>query len=66
MTFKYLSSHFSQRSVCTSKTQPTTEQTADTAIDPTADPKMNPSAELWPTPTPTGILALELNIIKQT
>ena len=65
MTFKYLSSHFSQRSVCTSKTQPTTEQTTDTAIDPNTDPKVNPSEELWPTPTSICILSLEVNMKKQ-
>ena len=62
MNFEYLSSHFSQRSVCTSKTQPTTKQTEDPTIDATVDPKVNPSAELSPTPTPTGILSLEVNI----
>jgi hypothetical protein len=61
----YLSSHFSQRTVCSSKTQPTTKQTANPTIDPTVDPKRNPSAELSPTPTATGILLLEVNIKKQ-
>ena len=64
MNFKYLSSHFSQRSVCPSKTQPNTKQTADPTIDAIVDPKVNPSAELSPTPTPTGILLIELNIQK--
>jgi hypothetical protein len=61
ITFEFLSSHFSERSVCTSKTKPTSEQTAD----PTIDSTVNPSAELWPTPIPTGILSLEVNIKKQ-
>ena len=65
MNFEYLSSHFSQRSVCTSKTQPTKKQTANPTIDATVEPKVNPSAELSPTPTAKGILSLEVNIKKQ-
>ena len=65
MTFEYLSSHFSQRSVCSRKIQPTTEHTADPTIDSTVDSTINQSADLWPTPTPTGILLFEVNIKKQ-
>ena len=65
MTFEYLSSHFSQRSVCSTKIQPTTEHTADPTIDSTVDSTVDQSADLWPTPTPTGILLFEVNIKKQ-
>ena len=65
MTFKYLSSDFSQRSVCHSKTQPTTDGTADPIIDSTVDAASKPSSELWPTPTLRVILSLEVNSKKQ-
>ena len=65
MTFKYLSSDLSQRSVCTSKTQPTTDGTANPTFDPTVDASSNPSSQLWPTPTTTVIFSLEVNSKKQ-
>ena len=65
MTFKYLSSDFSQRSVCTSKTQPTTDGTANPTFDPIVDAASKPSSELWPTPTKTSIFSLEVNSKKQ-
>ena len=65
MTFKYLSSDFSQRSVCTSKTQPTTDGTANPTFDPTVDAASKPSSELWPTPNLRVILSLGVNSKKQ-
>ena len=65
MTFKYLSSDFSQRSVCTSMTQPTTDGTADPTIDPTVHAASKPSSKLQSTPTTTVIFSLEVNSKKQ-
>ena len=65
MNFEYLSSHFSQRTVCTSKTEPTTKQNANPTIDPTVHGASKPSSELWQTPTTTDILSLEVNSKKQ-
>ena len=44
---------------------PTAKPNTVPTADPTIDPTVNPCAELWPTPTPTGILSLEVNIKKQ-
>ena len=42
--------------------KPNAKLTADPTIDPTVGPTVTPSEELWPTPTPTGILSFEVNI----
>ena len=65
MNFEYLSSDLSQRSVCTSKIQPTTDGTADPTIDSTVDAASKPSSELWQTPTLRFIFSLEVNSKKQ-
>ena len=46
-------------------TQPTKDQTANPTFDPTVDAASKPSSELWPTPTTTDILSLEVNSKKQ-
>ena len=66
MNFEYLSSHFSQGSVCHSKTQPTTDGTADPTINSTVHAASKPSSQLWPTLTTTDIVSLEVNSKKQT
>ena len=65
MNFEYFSLHFTQRSVCTSKTQPVTDGTADPTIDSTVDAATKPSSELWPTTTLRLILSLGVNSKKQ-
>ena len=65
MHIEYFSTHFSKRSICHSKTQPTPDGTADPTIDSTVDAASKPSSKLWPTPTETGILSLEVNSKKK-
>ena len=65
MHFEYLSTHFSQRSICHTKIKPTKDQTANPTFDSTVDAASKSSSELWPTPTTTDILSLEVNSKKQ-
>ena len=41
---------------------PTADPTIDPTINITVEPTVNSTAEQWPTPSPTGILSLELKI----
>ena len=71
MTFKYVFLDLSCLTIepiflsAKPNVDPTANPTIDISIKTIFEPTVKPTAEEWPTPTPTSILSLEENIKKQ-